>query len=231
MSDNWHNIAKRLSERFSVYTVDLRNHGNSPHSPIMNYNVMAEDLKLLLETENISKAYIIGHSMGGKAAMKFADMYPEKIIKMIIADISPKRYTANHAKYIEALKQINFNSATRKEIEDKLAEKIINRNELLFILKNLERDEINKFKLKLNLSAIENNYEELINAIEFSKIITTPVLFMKGENSDYILSDDEKLIYTYFSNAQIKTVKNAGHWIHAENHEDFLLVTSAFFNN
>lgn len=231
MSDNWHNIAKRLSEQFSVYTVDLRNHGNSPHSPEMNYKAMAEDLKLLLEIENIRKAYIIGHSMGGKAAMMFANLYPEKIIKMIIADISPKRYTANHTKYIEALKQINFNAANRKEIEDKLAENIINRNELLFILKNLERDENNKFKLKLNLNAIENNYEELINAIEFNKKITLPVLFMKGENSDYILSDDEKLIYTYFSNAQIKTVKNAGHWIHAENPEDFLFETSVFFNN
>ena len=77
MSDNWHNIAKRLSEQFRVYTVDLRNHGNSPHSPVMNYKVMAEDLNLLLENENIRKAYIIGHSMGGKASMKFADIYPE----------------------------------------------------------------------------------------------------------------------------------------------------------
>ena len=231
MSDNWHNIAKRLSEQFRVYTVDLRNHGNSPHSPVMNYKVMAEDLNLLLENENIRKAYIIGHSMGGKAAMKFADIYPEKIIKMIIADISPRKYNASHIKYIEALKQINFNAASRKEIEDKLAEKIIDKNELLFILKNLERDENNKFKLKPNINSIENNYEELINAIDFSNKINIPVLFMKGENSDYILSEDQKLIYSFFSNAQLKTIKNAAHWIHAENPVDFLLETLAFFKN
>ena len=150
---------------------------------------------------------------------------------MIIADISPRKYNASHIKYIEALKQINFNAASRKEIEDKLAEKIIDKNELLFILKNLERDENNKFKLKPNINSIENNYEELINAIDFSNKINIPVLFMKGENSDYILSEDQKLIYSFFSNAQLKTIKNAAHWIHAENPVDFLLETLAFFKN
>ena len=231
MSDNWHNMAKNLSEYFTIYALDLRNHGNSPHTAEMNYKVMAEDVKNFMDNEKIDKANIIGHSMGGKVGMFFANLYPEKIIRMIIADISPRQYKPSHLKYIEAIKRINFNSNSRKEIEDDLSKTITNRNELLFILKNLVRLENNSFGLKINLNSLDKNYTELTGAIEFDKKITSPVLFMKGENSDYINSDDEKLITENFENVKFVTIRNAGHWIHAENPQDFLKETLAFLKN
>lgn len=231
MSDNWHNIAKKLSENFTVYTPDLRNHGNSPHTAEMSYKLMAYDINNLLENEKTDKIFLIGHSMGGKAGMMFASIFPEKISKMIIADISPRRYTGTHYKYLEAMKEIDFNSPNRKEIEDKLSEKIPNRSELLFILKNLVRTENNSFALKINIDSIEKNYEELIAGIDFKEKLKVPVLFLKGEYSNYINSEDEKLISENFENAEIKTVKNAGHWIHADNPIDFLNETISFFKN
>ncbi|NUM31356.1 MAG: alpha/beta fold hydrolase [Bacteroidetes bacterium] len=231
MSDNWHNIAKRLSENFTVYTLDLRNHGNSPHTFEMNFKLMAEDVNNFIENENIGKIYLIGHSLGGKVCMMFANLFPQKILKMIVVDISPKQYSASHYKYINAMKEINYNSKSRIEIEENLSKKITNRSELLFILKNLIRTETNNFALKINLDSIEKNYENLIAAIDFIEKIKIPVLFLKGEFSNYINSDDEIMINNYFLNAQIKTIKNAEHWIHADNPNDFLSETNSFFKN
>lgn len=231
MSDNWHNIAKILSEHFTVYTLDLRNHGNSPHSAEMNYKVMAEDINNFMLSEEISKAYLLGHSMGGKTAIMFANLYPEKILKMIVVDITPKKYTKSHIKYIDAMQNINFNANSRKEIEEELSSKISNRDELLFILKNLERDTNNKFRLKLNIDSLEKNYENLISEIEIFNNINVPTLFVKGENSSYISNEDEFFINQKFNSVKFKNIKKAGHWVHAENPLDFLTETLSFLKN
>ncbi|MCC6720742.1 MAG: alpha/beta fold hydrolase [Bacteroidia bacterium] len=231
MSDNWHNIAKILSEHFTVYTLDLRNHGNSPHTAEMNYKVMAEDINNFMLSEEISKAYLLGHSMGGKAAIMFANLYPEKILKMIVVDIAPKKYTKSHIKYIEAMQNINLNANSRKEIEEELSSKISNRDELLFILKNLERDTNNKFRLKLNIDSLEKNYENLISEIEIFNNINVPTLFVKGENSSYISKEDEFFINQKFNSVKFKNIKKAGHWVHAENPLDFLTETLFFLKN
>jgi len=231
MSDNWHNVAKNLSENYTVYAVDLRNHGQSPHISEMNYAVMALDIKNLMEQEQVAKAVLIGHSMGGKVAMQFAAHYPEMLDKLVVVDIAPKSYKAGHKKYFEAMKSIDFNAGGRKEIEMELAKKIDDQGELLFLLKNLYRKEDNSYGLKLNLDVIEANYSEIIGDLTFDKPVKVATCFIKGERSSYILDEDEKEIRKYFEDVKIVTVANAGHWVHAENMPGFLEALEGFLKS
>lgn len=230
MSDNWHNIARKLSETNIVYTIDQRNHGQSPHSSALNYNVMADDVWELMNTENIDEAIIIGHSMGGKTAMAFANKYPDKTEKLIVVDIAPKAYMPGHIIYFDAMKTINIKASGRKEIEDQLAKSITDKGEMLFLLKNLYRKENGEFGLKINLEAIENNYEEIIGEVIFNKPLNTPTLFIKGQNSNYITENDKILIPQNFTKVSFITISNAGHWVHAENPEDFLMAINEFLS-
>jgi len=230
MSDNWHNIARKLSETYTVYTFDQRNHGQSPHSAKMNFGLMADDVWETLVTENIDSAILIGHSMGGKTAMKFADKYPLKTRKLVVVDIAPKAYPAGHQKYFDALKSINLNSESRKEIEEQLASKIENQGELLFLLKNLYRKEEGGFGLKVNVEAIENNYPEIIAPLVFDKPIAIPTCFIKGALSNYIRLEDEVDIKKQCSEVSFRTIPNAGHWVHADNPTEFLNQLLSFLN-
>ncbi len=230
MSDNWHNIARKLSETNIVYTIDQRNHGQSPHSSALNYNVMADDVWEMMNIENIGEAIIIGHSMGGKTAMAFANKYPDKTEKLIVVDIAPKAYMPGHIIYFDAMKTINFKATGRKEIEDQLAKSITDKGEMLFLLKNLYRKENGEFGLKINLEAIENNYEEIIGEVIFNKPLNTPTLFIKGQNSNYITENDKILIPQNFTKVSFITISNAGHWVHAENPEDFLMAINEFLS-
>ncbi len=230
MSDNWHNIARKLSETNIVYTIDQRNHGQSPHSSVMNYNVMSDDVWEMMNIENIGEAIIIGHSMGGKTAMAFANKYPDKTEKLIVVDIAPKAYMPGHIIYFDAMKTINFKASGRKEIEDQLAKSITDKGEMLFLLKNLYRKENGEFGLKINLEAIENNYEEIIGEVVFNKPLNTPTLFIKGQNSNYITENDKILIPQNFTKVSFITISNAGHWVHAENPEDFLMAINEFLS-
>ena len=142
MSDNWHQLANKLSEHFTVITVDQRNHGKSPHTPEMSYKAMAEDVSMLMENLNIKQAYHVGHSMGGKMVMKFVDLYPEKVLKLIIVDIAPKAYTPSHTNYFNAFKSLDFSSfKTRKDADLALAKLEENIGIRQFLLKNLNKEE------------------------------------------------------------------------------------------
>jgi len=228
MSDNWHNMARRLSLTHTVYCLDLRNHGQSPHSALMNYKVMADDIWEFMNLENMNQCIIIGHSMGGKLAMEFANKYPEKIKKLMVVDIAPKAYKPGHIIYFEAMKSINYLAASRKEIEDNMAQKITDKGEMLFLLKNLYRKENGMFGLKINLEAIENNYAQIIGEILFTKPISVPTLFIKGEKSHYITDADIENIKINFTQVSFETIANAGHWVHAENFEGFLSAVNHF---
>lgn len=227
MSDNWHNVAKSLSEQHVVYTLDLRNHGQSPHTSEMSLDLMAADVLQLMDEENIKECTLIGHSMGGKVSMRFAQMYPEKLHKLIVADIAPRAYPAGHSKYFEAMRSIRLDAPGRKEIEQELAQKIPHQGELLFLLKNLYRRADNQFALKLNLDAIEQHYSNLIGAIP-DQLVYVPTCFIKGEWSNYITEADEIIIRNLFKRVEIRTVPNAGHWVHAENMSGFLFAVTGF---
>ncbi|MFT7232560.1 MAG: esterase, partial [Cyclobacteriaceae bacterium] len=157
-ADNWQTVGKALSEKFKVYLVDQRNHGNSPHSDAFNYDLLVDDLNELIDGEGHNNVILIGHSMGGKAAMNFAVKYPEKVDKLIIVDIGPKQYPPHHENIFDGFKSIELSKiASRKEADEQLSAAIPDFGVRLFILKNLTRDDAGNFIWKINLGSLENN--------------------------------------------------------------------------
>jgi esterase len=227
-SDNWLTIAKKISTSFTVYLPDQRNHGLSPHDEIHNYDSMSNDLYDLVTELDLKKFFLAGHSMGGKTAMKFAMKWPEMIQGLMIADISPSGDRKNNAQvyneYYEILRSITDTDISKAEsrtyVDKLLAERIPSGKVRSLILKNLQRDENKKFVWKLNAWALLNNLDKIMEGLPFTQQITGfPVLFLKGENSEYILKEDYNSITRLFPAAEIRVIKNAGHWLHADNPE------------
>lgn len=222
MLDNWHNIAKQLSNDFTVYTVDVRNHGGSPHSDEINYELIANDLQAFLDDHSIISSSFIGHSMGGKAVMKLADLHPGSIEKLCVVDIAPKKYKPGHLELMDAMFNLPVKTLeSRTEADDLLAEKISDHGIRLFLLKNLQREKNGGFSWKFNLQGIFNNYNGLIDTIELSWPFSNETLFIRGEKSNYINDEDIDSIMEWFPNAEFVTIPNAGHWVHAENPKAF----------
>lgn len=216
MLDNWHNMAKKLSKHFNVVTVDQRNHGKSPHSDDMSFELMADDLVKLMDHLNVGSAHILGHSMGGKTVMKFADLHPDRLDKLIVVDIAPKKYKPGHTAYFNAFNSIDFSKCeTRKEADVALAQIESNAGIRQFLLKNLDKKDVG-YGLKFNLKPIESFYPAMINAMSFQWVITNETLFLYGEKSGYITDDDQFVLSETFTRAAFVGVADAGHWVHAE---------------
>lgn len=216
MLDNWHNMARKLSAHFHVVTVDQRNHGQSPHSDAMSFELMAEDLAELMEDLKVPTAHILGHSMGGKTVMKFADLHPDKLDKLIVVDIAPKKYKPGHTAYFNAFNTIDFSLCeTRKDADAALAEIESNIGIRQFLLKNLDKAD-QGYRLKFNLRPIEVFYPAMIDEMAFQWIITTDTLFLYGEKSGYITDNDKLTITETFTQADFVGIPDAGHWVHAE---------------
>lgn len=215
--DNWLTVGKSLADKFKVYLLDLRNHGDSFHDSEFTYEAMSKDLVNFIKENKIDKPVIIGHSMGGKVAMKFAVNNPDLFRKLIVVDIAPRAYPPHHQKILSGLESIDLKVLkSRKEADDKLSEYIPELGVRQFLLKNLTRDEGN-FKWKINLPIISKKIENVGEGLEDQLVSDKPTLFIRGEKSDYIQNSDNISIISIFPNSEIKTVKNAGHWVHAEN--------------
>lgn len=214
-SDNWQTLAKSWSESFAVYLVDLRNHGHSPHSEEMNYEVMAEDVNQLFEDEKLSDAILLGHSMGGKTAMRFADKYEDKLDKLVVVDIAPRDYPVHHDQILKALTTANLSELkSRKAVDEHIAQYI---NELpvrQFLMKNLYWKEKGKLGWRINVPVLNREINAMTDSISLGKI-ETPTLFIAGGDSDYINDGDRELIKNHFSNVEFVTFENVGHWVHA----------------
>jgi pimeloyl-ACP methyl ester carboxylesterase len=228
-SDNWVTIARKISDYFTVYLPDQRNHGQSPHSSGHNYNVLSHDLFEFVEDHKIDKFILAGHSMGGKVAINFALNWPERINSLIVIDISPFRSIDNdnlfyrqHKEILETVLSIKLTGLrSRSEAEALLAEKIDSERIRGFLLKNLQRTEAGSFKWKLNAKSLLDNLDYIMDGIRKPGPDTTPVTgfpvtFVKGEESDYLQLTELKEIQKVFPVAEIIIVKNAGHWIHTE---------------
>lgn len=216
-SDNWQTLGKVFSESYKVYLIDLRNHGNSPHSDEFNYELMMKDVVELMDDEKMDKAHVLGHSMGGKVAMHLATHFPDRISKLIVVDIAPKYYAPHHQQIFEGFHSVDLpNLKSRKEADDQMAEVISNMGVRLFILKNLNRDKDGNFSWKLNVNAIENSIEEVGGSIDEGVSFNGKTLFIAGGKSDYIKTEDHSIIESYFPGARMETVEGAGHWVHAE---------------
>jgi esterase len=227
--DNWHPIALRLAGSFHVFALDQRNHGQSPHSDVMNYSLMAGDVDEFMSLCGLTTAMIIGHSMGGKTAMQFALNFPNRVEKLIVADMAPRAYAPAHKKIFAALLGLDLpNFQSRPQIEGALAPEIPDLALRRFLLKNLGRNSNGRFFWKINLRGIAENYLRLREPVSASVPFARPALFIRGGKSNYLNPEDVPLIRKLFPQSEIQTIPNAGHWVHADQPEEFLRLVLNF---
>ncbi len=223
MGDNWKTLAKQFSEsNYQVHLVDQRNHGRSFHSDDFDYELMADDLKAYCEEHNLNDIILLGHSMGGKTAMLFSTLYPELVKKLIVADISPRYYPVHHDTILEGLSSLDFSEIkSRGEADKALSNYIKDQDIRMFLLKNLYWVEKGQLGLRINLPVLKDNVAEVGEALPIHATFEKDTLFLRGDRSEYIGEQDEAIIHRHFPNSKIVTISNAGHWLHAENPEDF----------
>ena len=230
-SDNWVTVGRRIADQFHVFIPDLRNHGQSPHTPLHSFPAMTDDLAEFIEEHQIENPVLIGHSMGGKAAMTYALENPGKVKKLAIIDISPRKYPERltHTQVISQMMSIDLEKVTtRGEVEKILDTKISDSRVRMFIMKNLYYKLHGKLAWRLNLEAINQSMDLLFDGIRSESQYKGPALFVRGGNSDYVLDEDIPLIKSMFPEAVIKTISGASHWVHADAPEELCLLLSTF---
>ncbi len=227
--DNWLSLGKQFAEYFSVYLVDQRNHGRSLHSSEWSYGVMAEDLHDFMDEQGIFQAHLLGHSMGGKTVMTFASLYPERVDRLVVADMGIKLYPRHHEEVLEAIFAIDLASLeTRQEAEATLTEHLSDQVIIQFLLKNLGRDQNKHFQWKFNAQVIRDRYDEVLRPIEFDHPHEGPTLFLTGGKSHYVQPKDHESIQELFPRAIFTNLSDAGHWLHAEQPEAFFAEVQRF---
>lgn len=214
---NWQTLSKGFAEHFKVISLDLRNHGDSFHDEEMSYTFMAEDVLLLMDELGLTSAHVLGHSMGGKVAMTLCHNYPQRVNKLIIADIAPLTYRHNYDELIVPILELDISSfKSRKEADLALAGSITDQRIRLFLMQNLSLGG-GVLQWKLNWTALHKNMEALIG---FPSIISWSIdnqsLFIRGALSDYVLDENWAFIQSHFTQARLHTINNAGHWLHAD---------------
>lgn len=230
MSDNWKTLGTQYaSEGFKVHMLDLRNHGRSFHSDDFNYEVMTQDVLEYCEANTIEKTCVIGHSMGGKVAMLFATQYPDRVDKLIVADIGPRYYSPHHADILAGLNAVDFSQKPdRNQVDEILKNYIPDFGTRQFLMKSLYWVESGQLGFRFNLAVFNKRIEGIGEALPESTSFAGETLFIRGGNSNYILEHDFELIKKHFPNASFATIPNVGHWLHAENPKVFFEETLKF---
>lgn len=233
MSDNMMLAAKKLSEDFLVIVPDLRNHGRSHKTNDWDYFFMSEDIVELMEELNLLNSSLLGHSMGGKLAMQFALLHPEKTKNLIVADIAPKKYpvSEDQKKIIRALSSIELEKIkSRKEVQELLIPFDFEDDVLQFLMKNLHNENGN-YSWRFNLHVISENIEKISGAISSDNKFSGETLFIRAEKSNYILDSDELQLKNLFPSASIRIIEGARHWVHADKPVEFVQMVKSFLNN
>ncbi|HTV88054.1 MAG TPA: alpha/beta fold hydrolase [Stellaceae bacterium] len=228
---NWATIARRLAAKHRVVALDLRNHGNSPWADTMTYREMAEDVLFTLRALGIGRCALLGHSMGGKAAMVAALWNGGEIERLVIVDIAPVRYEPRHMSLVRAMRALDLSRIRRRsEADGALAAAVPDPAERGFLLQNLVLDD-GRARWRLNLAAIEYAMPDLVDFPVMPAGIDYrgPALFVAGGRSDYLLPAHEPTIARRFPGAQIARIGDAGHWLHAERPQSFFDVVEPFF--
>jgi esterase len=217
MGDNLSMIARPLSDHFRVYSLDLRNHGRSPRADTMTFSAMADDVRAFMDAQQLSKARLLGHSLGGKVAMQLALEEPERVDRLVVADIAPVEYRGNHDQVFAGLNAVDLATlSSRRQAEPVLQQFIDEPQVRMFLLKNLYRNEQGVFAWRLNIAGLQQCYDDLRQANHSDTPFTGPTLFIKGEQSPYIREHHRAVIERLFPAAQLKIIQNAGHWLHVE---------------
>lgn len=229
--DNWQVMSNRLARDYKVYSVDLRNHGRSPHSEVMNYPVMAQDVHDLIAEQALAAPSVLGHSMGGKVAMQLAGQYSNDIERLIVVDIAPKSYPPAHRPTLQAMHNLNLRAyKSFGEVGAALAAAIPDPAVRQFIVKNLCRDAAGNFQWRLGLDQIIQNYGALTEAILVEKPFTKPAYFVRGGLSDFVRDNDMESIRIVFPRSEFETIPNAGHWVHIDAADAFYLAVKNFLS-
>jgi pimeloyl-ACP methyl ester carboxylesterase len=230
MGDNWKTLGKQFSELgYEVHLVDQRNHGRSFHDQGFSYPLMAEDLRRYAEHHRLEKMILLGHSMGGKTAMAFATEFPDKVEKLMVADISPRYYPVHHETILNGLASLDFNNISSRSEADKLLSSFVpDMGTRQFLLKNLYWLDKGRLGLRVNLPVLTEEVAEVGEGLPAMAKYEGPTLFLRGDRSEYIQASDEALIRLHFPMAQLVTIKKAGHWLHAENPVDFYKAVAEF---
>lgn len=221
-------IARALAGQWQVINLDMRNHGRSDWHDTMSYGLMAEDIKDTLDHLGLEQVTLLGHSMGGKISMEFALRYPERVRKLILADISPVQNRPRHLEILSALDNLDLAQLqNRQQADQQLALNITETGVRQFLLKSLYKDN-DQFLWRFNVKALIANYQELLKAPESKGPYTGPTLFIKGADSDYLLPEHQGVIQQLFPNSKAKVIMGTGHWLHAEKPVAFSKIVTDF---
>ncbi len=232
MSDNWKTLGMQYAENgFQSHLIDQRNHGKSFHSEDFDYDHLSDDIKRYIKYHNLEKVSIIGHSMGGKTAMQFVCDHADIADKLIVADISPKYYPPHHQDIIKGLQALDLQKInSRGEADQELSKYLSDFGTRQFLLKNLYWIEKGMLGFRFNLAVLSTKMEEIGENIGATAQFDGETLFLKGDASEYVVETDLPEIKRHFPTAEIDTIENAGHWVHAANPKQFLEKSLAFLN-
>lgn len=228
---NLGNLARALASHYRVISVDLRNHGDSPHDAEMSLLYMAQDIVELMDSLSIPRAYFVGHSLGGKVAMQLAMSDADRVISMVVVDIAPVKYNDNNTNIIKYLYDLSKVKIEERKVADTfLSEQGVELSVRAFLLKNLRRNISGNFELRININAIKAHYEEHLSAAPTGQYFNAPCLFIKGEHSNYIDQQSLPVIKALFPQSTVQTIDAVGHWLHAEKPELFNQLVLQFIN-
>ncbi|KAL1915274.1 uncharacterized protein VTP21DRAFT_7550 [Calcarisporiella thermophila] len=232
---NWKSLAKAFSRFRTVYTLDLRNHGESPHSPVHTYEAMGDDVIEFLREQKLEKVAILGHSMGGKVSMTVALKQTPEISQMIVVDMAPidAGLSPSFSSYVQAMKRVEEARVSKQSMADEILRDYIPEISIRqFLLTNLKKDlGTGEYHFRIPLDILGNSLSEL-GSFPFLQAHHTfhgPALFIAGSRSDYIRSSMYPTIRTFFPEAVITDI-DAGHWVHAEKPEEFMKTVVTFLN-
>ena len=230
-ADNWRSTSRRLGAHYQVFALDLRNHGRSPHSGVVGYDVMAADVREFMERQRLHPIMLLGHSMGGKVAMQFALEYSEQVDRLIVVDIAPKAYEPSQRYLLNAMRSLDLSLyKSFVEVDAALAPDVSSESLRQFLLKNLAREEDGRLRWKIHLEAIDRNYDKLLRGLAAERSFNKPTLFIRGGQSTYIEDGDVPMIRQMFPQAEIATLRDAGHWVHVDAPEEFFQTVMNFLN-
>lgn len=225
-------VSRLLEQHFTLYRLDLRNHGRSPHAESMSFDDMAGDLLEFMEGQGLSKAHVFGHSLGGKVAMAAACKEPQRIDRLVVADIAPVSYPPHHNVILDGLRAIDVdNISSRREADEQLAVYVNELGVRQFLLKSLERDSDGHFRWRINVPVILKDYDELRQAVCDGCSFSGPTLFVRGGRSNYITEQHHSELYQKFPKARLVTIEETGHWLHAEKPQDVAQAINDFLHN
>jgi len=221
-SDNWVTHAKRLADYYRVILVDLRNHGHSPWSVEFSYELMAADVEELVNQLELSNVILLGHSMGGKVAMRYAQLFPERLDKLVVVDMGVKEYPPHHQQILLAINSLELSKIkARSEAEKHFRNYLADEGIIQFLLKNLYWREKGILDWRMNYRVLEIAMPEILSEIPFCESWVS-TLFIRGELSDYILDEDIGKLESYFLDSCLVGIPKAGHWVHSDQQEVFI---------